>query len=76
MPKNGGLPCSMTLWTYDKVIQLYDSDRSVNVAKGFKNPTFTERANASAAAKRALVERHKAAPKPDPAELALPPGAA
>lgn len=48
----------------------------MNVAKGFKNPTFTERANASAAAKRALVERHKAAPKPDPAELALPPGAA
>lgn len=40
------------------------------MAKGFKNPTFSDRANASAAAKRALLERHKAAPKRDPAELA------
>ena len=40
------------------------------MAKGFKNPTFNDRANASAAAKRALLEAHKAAPKPDPTELA------
>jgi len=40
------------------------------VAKGFKNPDFNDRASASAAAKQALLERHKAAPKPDPAELA------
>jgi len=46
------------------------SDRKLNVTKGFKNPTFSERAEASAAAKRALLERHKAAPKPDPVELA------
>jgi hypothetical protein len=42
----------------------------VAVAKGFRDPTFLDRANASAAAKRALLERHKAAPKPDPAEAA------
>src|SRR5690606_5993472 len=36
----------------------------------FKNPTFSDRANASAAAKRALLEGHKAAPKRNPAELA------
>ena len=42
----------------------------LQVAKGFKDPSFSERAKASAAAKRALLERHKAAPKPDPAELA------
>ena len=38
--------------------------------KGFKNPTFHDRANASAAAKQALLDRHKASPKLDPAELA------
>src|SRR5690606_11885081 len=47
-----------------------DSDRKLNVTKGFNDPTFSERADASAAAKRALLERHKAAPKPDPVELA------
>ena len=41
------------------------------MAKGFKNPTFSDRANASAAAKRALLEGHKAAPKRDPAQLAV-----
>ena len=40
------------------------------MAKGFKNPTFSDRANASATAKRTLLERHKAAPKRDPAEIA------
>jgi hypothetical protein len=40
------------------------------VAKGFKNPTFSDRANASAAAKRALLEKHKAAPKRDLADIA------
>lgn len=40
------------------------------MAKGFKNPNFNDRASASAAAKLALIERHKTAPKPDAAELA------
>ena len=41
-----------------------------SVAKGFRTQSFSDRAHASAAAKRALVEKHKAAPKPDPVELA------
>jgi hypothetical protein len=44
--------------------------RGLNVAKGFKNPDFNDRATASAAAKLALIERHKSAPKPDAEELA------
>lgn len=40
------------------------------MAKGFKNPTFSDRAKASAEAKQALLERHKAAPKPSPEEIA------
>jgi hypothetical protein len=44
--------------------------RGIDVAKGFKNPNFNDRASASAAAKRELIERHKTAPKLDPAELA------
>ena len=48
-----------------------DPSRKSNVAKGFKNPSFSDRANASAAAKSALLERFKAAPKtPDPAKVA------
>jgi hypothetical protein len=47
--------------------QIYEG---LNVAKGFRNPNFSDRAGASAAAKLALIERHKAAPKPGPAELA------
>jgi len=38
--------------------------------KGFKNPTFQDRANASASAKARLLERMKAAPKPSEEELA------
>jgi hypothetical protein len=44
--------------------------RKLDVTKGFKNPTYSDRANASATAKRTLLERHKAAPKRDPAEIA------
>ena len=39
------------------------------MAKGFKTPSFSDRANASVAAKRALIQQHKAAPKPTQAEL-------
>jgi len=38
--------------------------------KGFKNPSFQDRANASASAKTRALEILKAAPKPDEAELA------
>jgi hypothetical protein len=48
-----------------------DKGRKWIVVKGFKNPSFSDRANASAAAKSALLERFKAAPKtPDPAQVA------
>jgi len=40
------------------------------VAKGFNIPSFSDRANTSAAAKRAALERLKAAPKRDPEEIA------
>ena len=38
--------------------------------KGYKEPSFQDRAAASARAKRSALEQMKAAPKPDEAELA------
>jgi competence ComEA-like helix-hairpin-helix protein len=38
--------------------------------KGFKDPGFQDRAAASARAKKSALEKLKAAPKPDEAELA------
>ena len=50
---------------------MLDKGRKWNVAKGFKNPSFSDRANASAAAKIALLDRFKAATKkPHPAKIA------
>lgn len=65
-----GLAKCPGLWLGRDPLKWNAKGEKLNVAKGFKTPSFSDRANASAAAKRALLDKHKAAPKPDQAELA------